>query len=1151
DTPTTHIYLEGGVYAFSFPGSASQPQFPLMAGRMVIHGNEATIRLENYAPEMVITVDAGAEVTFEQVTLQFESPQGRSILNRGKLSLIDSSLINDSGAPAYTQGEGGGIENRGELHLTRVRLRGLRVVSSSDPGGAITNAGTLGASCVHFAHNRASQGGAVYNAPGGSAQISLSVFEGNRANGGGAIYNAEGNADLEATHNFWGGGEPGIDDWMWGMDTISGRVLYAPVLASDPLTSPECAVPPEQTPTAPAGGTGNPPSPASVVLPVPLVNAPLAFMSDFYKLTIGVVEPGGVYRSEPWADGAVLDTPVWSPDGRRVAYASIRSGNAEVYILDLISHQEINVSQTLTHYDTQPVWSADGSKLAFASRQRASGQSSRLIVVDKDGTNAQILPLRPAEAGYASSPSSPSWAPDGNRLFFIASSYLFWIETTFPDVPHQVSIFHPTLGYPLYVDGVAHAPQGAQILLSAAYWGGGGFAPPGYNLFLANEDGSGVQQGAYLSDPLYPAVWSPDGSQIVFRKRVNTQENLYLLNRAAFGLSNGSLLATQVFGGGVWRVSLAQATPTPTLSSTLITVYTNCRVLNLRDAPNGQIIGEIPSGVQIHLDESSKTGPLNNAFWYRIRVEGIQNPQGTPMPVAEGWIATKLGDDYLLFDYDRSPNCTPTPPVTVTATPTLSATPTACKLNLPDDEPSQPIHLFRAPIRGNPAEWKKDIHNELLIDAYAIDPLNHRLWFRRTEGVPQAPNGFILRWFQVIEPNAGFILSQQDIIVPKGDFDGVSSLSVERSQIEACLSTLSNANLSGHYALPSLDQVPWELTSPLTFSHYPVSMYQTCVDGGVKEVFGFADTDYDFYYAPGYHFGVDFFAPPGSTVFAGANRGLVVALLHNEATTGAYWGNYAVTETPNHDKDLTPYAVVIRYGHLFVLYGHLEYIDPDIWVGKQVSAGDPLGKLGTFATPHLHINVMSFGRTPPDAYITWAQEIDPQNPQAPRANRWGIPDFERIPPINNRPTPIGRPNHVYDFTQFYGADPILLATFQATAGVTGTPNTLEQPIHQATVWAEDNANTGLKVQGLGGTHRTVLRLGFPCELPYSQSFPEPIGWRYVNPLITPTVLPRHRSFIYYPGRKDNWTPAPADDPRVAIPPPNLTPLPTLTPTATP
>ncbi|MCC6976510.1 MAG: hypothetical protein IT322_21075 [Anaerolineae bacterium] len=93
----------------------------------------------------------------------------------------------------------------------------------------------------------------------------------------------------------------------------------------------------------------------------------------------------------------------------------------------------------------------------------------------------------------------------------------------------------------------------------------------------------------------------------------------------------------------------------------------------------------------------------------------------------------------------------------------------------------------------------------------------------------------------------------------------------------------------------------------------------------------------------------------------------------------------------------------------------------------------------------------------------------------------------------------------------------------------------------------------LITHGLGGKDQTIIKLGFPCERSYSQRFPEPTGWRrYVNPITTPTVLPRHRSFIYYPGVKHtpNWTPAPADDPRDAISPPNLSPLPTLTPTPT-
>lgn len=101
------------------------------------------------------------------------------------------------------------------------------------------------------------------------------------------------------------------------------------------------------------------------------------------------------------------------------------------------------------------------------------------------------------------------------------------------------------------------------------------------------------------------------------------------------------------------------------------------------------------------------------------------------------------------------------------------------------------------------------------------------------------------------------------------------------------------------------------------------------------------------------------------------------------------------------------------------------------------------------------------------------------------------------------------------------------------------------------IWAEDNGGTALKVQGLGGKDQTILKLGFPSERSYSQSFPEPTGWRYVNPIITPTVMPRYRSFIFYPNTRGARTPAPADDPRVVIPAPYLTPLPTLTPTATP
>ncbi|MBE7514910.1 MAG: M23 family metallopeptidase [Anaerolineales bacterium] len=591
-----------------------------------------------------------------------------------------------------------------------------------------------------------------------------------------------------------------------------------------------------------------------------------------------------------------------------------------------------------------------------------------------------------------------------------------------------------------------------------------------------------------------------------------------------------------------WYVpAQAQATPTPTLSNTLITVYTNCREVNFRAAPStsATLLGTIQPGTPIRLDPTSKTPSADGYIWYRAEVMLA----GT---LHDGWIVAQRYSDYFVFDFDRSPNCTPAPTATLPPSPTSAST---CQLILPNSATRQEIHLFRAPIRGNPAEQKITVANSVIIDAYAIDPLNHRLWFRRTEGIANVPAGAVLRWIQVITPPAGFILQSQGIIVPGKDFDGVKSASLERDQIEACLSNLSKANLSGHYALPPLDQVPWEMTSPLTFTHYPVSMYQTCVaftaeHRHIHMISGFADAKGG-YWDPGYHFGVDFFAPPDSVVYASGDRGLVVALLHTDETTGAAWGDYKVKEITSM---LTPFAVVIRYGHLFVIYGHLQTIDPNIWVGKRVDAGTRLGTIGIYKTsnPHLHMSVMGFGRETPNAYVTWAQEIDPQNPQAPKPNQWGIPDFQRTA---LRSEEFGYPKRAYDFTQFFEPDPILAATTVAT----GAPNTLEQPILRGSIWAEDTNGlwTLLVVNGLGGKHRTMIRLGFPCEIPYSQRFPEPTGWRYVDPIITPTILPRHRSFIYYPGEKNNWTPAPADDPRLAMPAPHLQPIPTLTPTTIP
>ena len=112
------------------------------------------------------------------------------------------------------------------------------------------------------------------------------------------------------------------------------------------------------------------------------------------------------------ASSADDESPDFSPDGRRVAFASSRSreGGSEIWLAGADGSSPIQLTHGPGQKQGAPRWSPDGQRIAFHS-QAIDGRWD-IWAIDADGGPAERLTREPGDE------SQPSWSRDGRFIYF-------------------------------------------------------------------------------------------------------------------------------------------------------------------------------------------------------------------------------------------------------------------------------------------------------------------------------------------------------------------------------------------------------------------------------------------------------------------------------------------------------------------------------------------------------------------------------------------------------------------------------------------------------------------------------------------------------------------------------------------------------------